>query len=277
MSKKAGTCKLTDKKGTFVKSHLIPRALTRPRSPGIPFIQAGSGTLPVRRWDSWYDAELTIRKGENILADLDDWAISELRKHQLIWSAWEGATSLHDKVELIPGTSMGLRTIQGVDPIRLRLFFLSLLWRAAATTRPEFSEIILPPDDLEKLRLMILEGDPGQIDFYPVQLIQLYTLGETHNQTPIVQTKTIPSYEDTPERQIPIFRFYFDGLIMHFHRQASDEGYTVAQGSLNVGYGNELTVTAFPYEASSQHNMLLEIQRNAEENWPEVMKKLSAD
>lgn len=243
----------------------------------MPFVQAGADTIPIRRWDSWYDEELTIRKGENILAHLDDWAISELRKHQLIWSGWQGATSLHNKVELVPSLPWGLRTIRGVDPIRFRLFFLSLLWRAAATTRREFSEIILPPDDLETLRLMILEDDPGQLDFYPVQLTQLYTLGEIHNHTPIVQTKTIPAYDNTPDRQIPIFRFYFEGLIMHFHRQASDEGYTVAQGSLNVGYGNEFTVTAVPYEASSQRDILMEIQRNAEENWPEVMRKLSTD
>jgi hypothetical protein len=74
-----GTCRLTGTKGKFVKSHLIPKALTRPEEPGLPLIQGGSGKRARKRWDSWYDSELVTREGEDILSALDDWAIRYLR------------------------------------------------------------------------------------------------------------------------------------------------------------------------------------------------------
>ncbi len=265
-------CKLTCCYGEFVDAHLIPKALTRPVAPGTPFVQAGMGIRPTRRWNSWYDKALVIRKGEDILSNLDDWAISELRKHELIWT---GVRSPADKIQFIPGGVEGFRQVTGIDPVRLRLFFLSLLWRAAATTRPEFSAVILPPNDLEKLRLMIVSGDTGALNFYPAQLIQLYTKGEIHNHTPIVQTHIIPAYDATPERRIPIFRFYFDGLITHIHCHASDDGYTASQGFLTVGHGLKLAVACLPYENSFQRKILTELQSQAVATWPEVIEKLS--
>jgi hypothetical protein len=61
-----GICKLTGKRGNFVKAHIIPKALTRPAEKGLPFVQGGQGSRPVRRWDSWYDDHLVIQAGENI-------------------------------------------------------------------------------------------------------------------------------------------------------------------------------------------------------------------
>jgi hypothetical protein len=150
------------------------------------------------------------------------------------------------------------------------------MWRAASTTRPEFSAVSLPPDDLERLRMMLLSGDPGPLDFYPAQLIHLYTQGEIHNHTPIANTKIIPAYDAAPERRIPIFRFYFDGLVVHINRHASDDGWTAGQGFLTVGHGDKLVVTAVPYETSFQRNILMEIQRQAAATWPEVLAKLSS-
>jgi hypothetical protein len=269
-------CKLTGHYGKFVDSHLLPKAFTRPSARGARFVQAGMGTRPVPRWDSWYDPKLVTCEGERILRDLDDWAIVELRKHELVWTGWKGAGSPVSKPKLIAGEMVGIREIRGINPGRLRLFFLSLLWRAAATTLPEFAAVGLPPDDLEQLRLMLLSKEPGEPDFYPTQLIQLYTLGEIHNHTPIAQTKTILADDNEPERQIPIFRFYFDGLIAHFHRHACDDGYTLGQGSITVGHGEELLVTAVPYESSFQRNILEEIQRQAAATWPDVLARLSS-
>ena len=43
---------------------------------------------PVWRSNSWYDYNLVTAKGEKILSEIDDLAISELRKHKLIWSGF---------------------------------------------------------------------------------------------------------------------------------------------------------------------------------------------
>ncbi|KVD59127.1 hypothetical protein [Burkholderia ubonensis] len=67
-----GTCALTGEYGQFVKSHLIPRALTRLSRTGEKFIQSGIGERMARVPDSWYDLKLVVRLGEDILADIDD-------------------------------------------------------------------------------------------------------------------------------------------------------------------------------------------------------------
>jgi hypothetical protein len=240
----------------------------------VPLIQGGRGSRPVRRWDSWYDPQLVIQEGENILTALDTWGIGELRKHQLVWSGWGPARQFSMKPDPIPGTDWCVRDIRGIDPIKLRMFFLSLLWRAAATDLPEFSEVSVPPTDLERLRLMLLANDPNPLSFYPARLLQLSTVGETQNLTPILRDMPIQNFDGTPDRSVPIFRFYFDGLVASIHRHASDDGYTTSLGALVVGHSDRLLVGTLPYETSFQQVNLMKIKAEATDLWPHVMAKL---
>jgi hypothetical protein len=255
---RSGTCKLTLKDGPFVKSHVIPKALTLPTYKGKPFLQFHPGGKPVRRWSSWYDSNLVTREGEDILTEFDTWAITELRRHKLIWSSWGKKRNLGSLHTAASDTPWGRRKIAGIDPTKLRLFFLSLLWRAASTTLPEFAEVQLPQEDLETLRKMIVARTPEPVSFYPTTLIQLSTIGAVHNYAPIAQIKEIPSLEPGEATiALPIFRFYFDGLIAHMHRQSSDDGYTAALGSLVVGAADLLVILTQTYEASFQrHNLI---------------------
>lgn len=253
-----GTCNLTRKTGKYVRSHLIPKALTKPEEPGLPFLQAGYGQF-IKRHSSWYDSNLVTAEGEAILSALDGYAIDTLRKSRLVWSGWGPMQALGATQALIPGTAMGFRTVIVNDPGRLRLFFLSLLWRAAASSLPEFAEVELPADDLEQLRQMLINGSPSPLSFYPTSLTQLSTLGLIHNQTPFRDAKFIPPIGPEAGRHIPIIRFYFDGLVSHIHSHADDNGYTEAIGSLVVGAGEELIVTTVPYEDSLEHSNLLTV------------------
>ena len=276
MAKKLqGVCKLTGNFGTFVDSHLIPKALTRPEAPGAPFIQAGENKRPERRWSSWYDNSLVIAKGEKVLALLDDWAIATLRANKLVWSGFEGETLDASDWQAVPGRpGSGFREIEAIDPSKLRLFFLSLLWRAAATSRPEFEEVQIPPADLQTLAQMLLAGDSGSLHFYPIELFQLSTKGSTHNLTPIATTKTIPSFPDSTGYEEPIFRFYFDGLIAHIRRAPFDETLTNAKGPIIVGHGPKLALGTMIYEESFQRHNLENTMKAAAINWPKVMARL---
>ncbi len=71
--------------------------------------------------------------------------------------------------------------MRGVDCTRLRLFFLSLLWRAAATSLFEFNAVSMPANELAKLREMVLHGAFEPYHFYPVTLTQLSTRNFPHN------------------------------------------------------------------------------------------------
>ena len=219
----------------------------------MPFVQYHSGERPVKRWRSWYDPRLVTQAGEDILSAIDTWAVAELRKHKMVWSGWTNPWEFQQLHKTTPETGWGFRKIEGIDPKRLRLFFLSLLWRAAATDLPEFSEVELQPTDLEELRRMICASTVEPLSFYPASLTQLSTLGVVHNQTPIAEVKHIPSLNsETPDVDLPIFRFYFDGLIAHIHSQSSDDGHTASLGNLIVGAGETLLLSTQTFESSYQ-------------------------
>ncbi|MER9568880.1 hypothetical protein NKI77_06790 [Mesorhizobium opportunistum] len=259
----SGICKLTGEFGKYVDSHLLPKALTKAGGLGVPFTQSGMGRRPSTRHSSWYDNRLVTQAGEDILAKLDDWAIKELRKARLVWSGWGPMTKLTD-ARAIPWTEWGTRTVKGVDARRLRVFMLSLLWRAGATTREEFSDVDISPEDLRTLRRMILEGDPDPIDFYQTQLIQLSTMGMEHNHSPIAMTKNVSGVEGNPGYEVPHFRFYFDGLIVHFDRRNIEEIRKRPLGEIVLGYGDELIVTTVTYEDSFQRKNLEFVQAGAD-------------
>jgi len=251
--KRTGICKLTHASGVFVESHLIPKALTKPAQKGMPFLQLRLNRPPIRRWSSWYDPWLVTQTGEDILTEFDTWAITELRKHKLVWSSWGANHILGSLHRPITGTSWGIRKVDGIDPKKLRLFFLTLLWRAAATNLPEFSAVQLPLEDLEQLRQMICSRTTEPISFYPAQLTQLSTMGVIHNHAPIPETKKIPSLQPgIPDRELPIIRFYFDGLIAHIHCHSSDAGFTSGLGNLIVGAEDSLIVSMQTYMDSYQ-------------------------
>ena len=256
---KHGFCKLTHRPGAFVKSHIIPEALTRPATPGAALVQYGEGRRPGQRWTSWYDAELVTREGEDVLSALDTWAIANLREHRLVWSGWGEARTLGDAHEVLGG-SFGVREVV-LDTQRLRLFFLSLLWRAAASARNEFASITLPAHDLEHLRRVVIGERAPAHDFYPVQLTQLSTRGVMHNQTPYPDTRWLPDVDDpqAPGRHVPIYRFYMDGLIAHVHRSTIPPERLDHLGNLILGTSPSVLIPTVTFEDSLQAREMLQV------------------
>lgn len=269
-----GVCKLTGETGRFVKSHILPRALTKPSQPGAAIIGAQRGVRPSRYWDSWYDDRLVILRGENILAFLDDWAIRVLRSRHLVWSSWGGSELRVDDHIRSGDSAFGLRMVAGLDASRLRLFFLSLLWRAAASSRPEFDEVALPSEDVAELGRRIVDGDPGSLDFYPMSLVQLSTMGPPHNMAPIIRTTELPATAEHPELKLPHCRFYLEGLVAHFYLPPLAHQARQAMGGMILGAGEKLGVVTVPYEASYQDKALRQGMFEVERDWPDVLKRL---
>lgn len=255
-----GVCKLTGSTGELIRSHLIPRALTKPEELGAGLLQAGKGQRPVRRRSSWYDPELVTEEGERFLSALDDWAVEFLRAQKLVWSGWGPMQALGELQAVVPFSPYGIRRIRVEAPHKLRLFFLSLAWRAAASTLPDFDDVSLPAADVERLRLMIVSGSAEPLGFYPILLTQLSTRGMIHNQSPIIDEKVIPSLDGTPERKVPFLRFYFDGLVAHLH--IGEDG-RVARDKLAAGAHDDLVISTVTYEHSFQRENVLRIMAEA--------------
>lgn len=210
-------CSLTGRVGKHVKSHIIPLALTRLERTGDKFVETGIGHGIKSRSNSWYDNALVTREGEDILADIDAKGIDVLRKHKLVWSGWKNERELLTNDQVLHEGVPHHRLIQLDSARDLQLLFLSILWRAAASKRPEFQDFTLQPDELEELRMKVLSQDPGDFSEYPIQLFQISTLGLHHNRTPLMESKETPNIESAPSQVVDYARIYFDGLTAHIH------------------------------------------------------------
>jgi hypothetical protein len=264
-----GICKLTNDRGKFVKAHLIPKALTRPAIAGAPFVETGLGRPPSRKWSSWYDHQIVIQKGEDHLSTIDTHGIAELRRHKLVWSGWGPMMTI--PTESIGDTGWGIRRLVDIDGKQLRLFFISLVWRAAISNLPGFADVTLEEHDVERLRKIVLSGDTEPPEYFAITLTQISTLAEMHNLTPFHRTKTLRDRDGTVIKEVPFIRFYFEGLIAHVH---PSEGESDDWGPMLVGSGNELVVSTVTYERSFQKENMDNLASEALRDWPQRMIRL---
>ncbi len=204
-----------------MKSHLIPRALTRLSKTGEKHIQSEIGGKATRVPDSWYDLKLVTQMGEKILSEIDSYGIDELRRGHLIWSAWDEQDSFPFPFDLKEGPNY--RTILATDGPSLRLFFLSLLWRAGATKLEAFRHVKLTNSELEDLRLRVLSKNPGPAEEYPIVIHQL-TRGAEHNRVPLIEEEEFVTVGGVPDGLKGTYvRFYFDGLIARIYLGSRSE------------------------------------------------------
>lgn len=267
-----GTCRLTGVSGPLVKAHIIPEALTKPSIPGESFIQAGRGERPIRRWTSWYDANLVTADGEKILAAYDAWGIEELRRLNLVWSS-NGSQEIAylEDWSAIGNSGHGIRIFEYEEGDKLRLFFLSILWRAAASKLHEFREIRIPQRQLNQLARMLISGNAKPHFVFPVSLIQLTQKGPRQNFTPLAGKKQVGP---NTSNHIRIFRFYVDGLAFHFHRDVDVASWR-GMGDACVQQSKQLGVITVPYLISLQNEIFEREAHTAEQEWPVVLAKLS--
>jgi hypothetical protein len=168
---------------------------------------------------------------------------------------------------------MGMRIFDDIDPSRLRLFFASLLWRAAASRLSALSHIRVSETELARLAESLRTGRPLDDDFYPVTLSQFSTRGEFHHATPGARQKPLYDDDGNPTGEVPIFRFYFDGLIAHFHRPVRDRPH-MPLGVSGVGNDSRLCVHTTPFEESAQRLYLTHSIARSISAWPKDVAKL---
>jgi hypothetical protein len=213
-----------------------------------------------RRWSSWYDSTIVTRDGEDILRDIDDRAIKELRHQKLVWSGWTLGPPVFSKMALfLPDHGIGI--LKDVDQLCIARFFLSIAWRACMSNLQEFENFVLDEATEANMRMAVL-GDIEKLTSFPVSLTQLSTRGEVHNLTPYLELKEIPAVGDLPTQKVAVARIYFDGLIGHVHLNGEYDRSETDISSF-LGDGNRLLVSAVTYEASFQYENLITLQYEA--------------
>ena len=247
-----GTCALTGHYGPYVKSHIIPNALTRPEERGAPLMQTTKGEGYKRRFTSWYDKELVTREGEDQLTVIDTDGISELRRNLLIWSSWVFYKPAFEQIS--PGLpTHSFRIIPRLQARKIHLFFISIAWRSVASQMDDMREAYADIEDQEGMRKLILDPGPMSASTFPVSLTQLTTIGTVHNHTPIRETLDVKQFGAPADNEI--IRVYFDGLIGHIHLDG--DGEYARDNPLFLEGSSDTLISGVTYEASKQYENLL--------------------
>ncbi len=150
-------CKLTLKKGVGVNAHVIPKCFYRIDSKNkqpLQILSNNEGIYPQRSQIGIYDSNIVIQEGENILQSLDNYACDLLIKNFSFAQ---------------PAFDDEILQINNYDYNKLKLFFLSVLWRASVSQR-QFFKIVNLGEHEDNIRKALLENNAGDSDFYSVIL-----------------------------------------------------------------------------------------------------------
>jgi hypothetical protein len=114
------------------------------------------GVYPKRSRTGVYD-QIVCETCERVFSPWDDYAQQFL------------TGDLHPSYYVIDQGEKLALILPEVDYVRLKLFFLSVLWRASVSTQALFAKVRLGPHE-PILRHMISQGNPGEPDEYSVTL-----------------------------------------------------------------------------------------------------------
>ncbi len=159
----SGRCRLCGKHAKFVESHIIPEAFFRDMSPdGTAMIfSAEPGVMPKRAPTGIYDTDMLCASCDNGLGKLDQYGIEYSRR------PLDEMPVVHRKDQYRVHRSAD------VDCGRLKLFLLSVLWRAHWSRQPFYSAVDIGPAELGIKRLL-LRNDPGGASLFPVCMLRYW-------------------------------------------------------------------------------------------------------
>ena len=153
-------CKLTGKSGPGVKAHIVPEAFYLIKADQAPLrlLTNTPGRFPKRSPVGAYDETMVTSDGEAVFGPWDNYAADLLLNH---FADAEPLTHSDSRV-------VGYR-FASYDYRKLKLFFLSVLWRAGASSHEFFRRVDLGAH-FDVLKSHILAADPGTPDDYAVVL-----------------------------------------------------------------------------------------------------------
>jgi len=153
-------CKLTKKEGAPARAHIIPESfylIDKSLNKPLKLATDTKGVFPQKSWTGIYDETIVTQHGEKLFLKWDDYAF------KLLVEQFASATPIKDKGSIVA------YKYDNFNYEKLKLFFLSILWRAGASSHQCFERVNLGPH-MEILRKAILESNPGNSDFYATAL-----------------------------------------------------------------------------------------------------------
>ena len=159
-------CRLCNEEKPLVDAHIIPRSIYEEvkdsRDSHLVVVQNKDGTYPKKSRIGFYDSTILCSDCDGRLGKYDEYG------KQLIFSL----NTTSEPVRTKDGRLVALK-VSDYDYPRLKLFFLSILWRASISQLEQFARVRLGPYE-SLLRDLIRANDPGTYSDFPV-LISRFT------------------------------------------------------------------------------------------------------
>jgi hypothetical protein len=147
-------CKGCHRDVKLIKAHAIPEAffvgLRNDQDPPR-VITDTKGVFPKKAPIGVYDNGILCRDCEDMFQIVDDYGQHLLLKEE------------ENHIELFHNGNVAGYKVEQVDYKLLKLFALSVLWRASISTQPFYAKVTLGPYE-EEIKELIWKGDPGKPD-----------------------------------------------------------------------------------------------------------------
>ncbi len=170
-----GLCKLTDKYGRFVDCHIVPRSfldLTQQRGESpLRVYSLHQRTRSKKSQTGIYDTEIVTNDGERVLARLDSSA------NRVLNAPIARRAYIKDERGFVARDQDGRRVGYMISPgfyADLKLFALSIFWRASVSKRPEFATFQLDREIETRIKALLSSSDPSSSEELSI-LITRYT------------------------------------------------------------------------------------------------------
>lgn len=157
-----GLCKLCLREHTLIKAHIIPEAFFRDMTVDeipVALFSGTKGVMPKRMPTGPWDAAILCEECEKRFDTWDSYGVEFLRR------------PLTELRLITTGDRCKVFAPVEFDYGRFKLFVLSVLWRAHATSLHFFSDVALGPFE-PKLRAMLMAADAGPQEEFGVWVLR---------------------------------------------------------------------------------------------------------
>lgn len=231
-------CKLCGYQGPLVKAHIIPESFYVPllEESKIPRLYStAEDTFPKRSPVGIYDSEILCGVCDNRIGDWDNYA------QKLLLTPLEDYGSPHEL------KSQEFFVIRDLEYRLLKLFFVSLLWRADQSGHDFFGEVDLGQSWCERAKEMVLTGDPGDPEELGVTLVR-------HEHR--LAEKTIYNPEKVRSDGLNFYRFSLGSYVAMI--KVDRRPFKSSMRPLVLRPNEPLVVGLFDYEESRLYQDILE-------------------
>lgn len=234
-------CHLCLKDRKLIKSHIIPESFFLPLRSGkrVPVIHSNTpGVYPKRSPIGIYDKSILCSKCDSLIGEWDNYAQQLLLK------------DFAEDLAVLYGTKKVAYKIDSFNYHKLKLFFVSILWRASISNHYFYKRVKLGSYQ-SIARKMIMENDPGSAELFSVVIAKFSN------------PKVTSILDPHPDRidGIKSYRFYMTGFVVHI--KVDKRNYPALWKKFYIREGHPLWIILKDLHNSKDGQMMKQIAVNS--------------